>query len=188
MRNFHVAVVQQRLRNVQKSLMHVQSCCCCCFFFAHLNLLFICCSPSPLQKLPIVVIQKFCYHGNATSHFSSLLNCNLFTHGLNVSVCSRSNWNLRRGGKPMMNLEKKLSEQGREQATNSTHIMASTAGCVSALTTAPPLLPINLGDGREKSRESRTRKETRLWRVRKESGFAARLRVSSRLAYHNWSY
>ena len=42
----------------------------------------------------------------------------------------------------MMNLEKKLSEQGREQTTNSTHIMASTAGYVSALTTAPLLLPI----------------------------------------------
>ena len=26
-----------------------------------------------LQKLPIVVIQKFCYYGNVTSHFSSLL-------------------------------------------------------------------------------------------------------------------
>ena len=35
-RKFHVAVVQQRLRNVQKSVIHVQS----CFFF--------CCSPSPL--------------------------------------------------------------------------------------------------------------------------------------------
>ena len=35
--------------------------------------MFFCCSPSPLQKLPIVVIQKFCYHGNVTSHFSSLL-------------------------------------------------------------------------------------------------------------------
>ena len=110
--------------------------------FAHLNLLIFCCSPSPLQKLPIVVIQKFFYHGNVTSHFFSLLTCNLFTHGLNVSVCSRSNWNLRRGGKPMMNLEKKLSERGGEQTTNSTHIMASTAGCVSALTTAPPLRPI----------------------------------------------
>ena len=33
---------------------------------------FFCCSPSPLQRLPIVVIQKFCYHGNVTSHFSSL--------------------------------------------------------------------------------------------------------------------
>ena len=27
---------------------------------------------SSLLKLPIVVIQKFCYHGNVTSHFSSL--------------------------------------------------------------------------------------------------------------------
>ena len=24
-------------------------------------------------RLPIVMIQKFCYHGNATSHFSSIL-------------------------------------------------------------------------------------------------------------------
>ena len=29
-------------------------------------------SPSSLLKLPIAVIQKFCYHGNMTSHFSSL--------------------------------------------------------------------------------------------------------------------
>ena len=42
-RKFHVAVVQQRLRNVQKSVMHVQSCS-----FANLNLLLFCCSPSPL--------------------------------------------------------------------------------------------------------------------------------------------
>ena len=26
-----------------------------------------------LLKLPIIVIQKFCYHGNGTSHFSSSL-------------------------------------------------------------------------------------------------------------------
>ena len=31
---FHVVVVQRRLRNVQKSVMHVQSC-----FFTHLNFL-----------------------------------------------------------------------------------------------------------------------------------------------------
>ena len=37
-RKFHVAVVQQRLRNVQKSVMHVQSCS-----FANLNLLLFCC-------------------------------------------------------------------------------------------------------------------------------------------------
>ena len=54
-RKFHVAVLQQRLRNVQKSMMHVQRC-----FFANLNLSFFGCSPSPLQKFPIVVIQKFC--------------------------------------------------------------------------------------------------------------------------------
>ena len=38
-RHFHVVVVQRRLRNVQKSVMHVQSCC-----FANLNLLLFCCS------------------------------------------------------------------------------------------------------------------------------------------------
>ena len=37
-RKFHVAVVQQRLRNVQKSVMHVQSCS-----FANLNLFLFCC-------------------------------------------------------------------------------------------------------------------------------------------------
>ena len=35
-------------------------------------------STSSLLKLPIVVIQKFCYHGNVTSHFSSLLLSNLW--------------------------------------------------------------------------------------------------------------
>ena len=68
-RKYHVAVMQQLLRNAQKSVMHMQSC-----FFADLNLLFCCCSPSPLQKLPIVVIQKFCNHGNVTSRFSPLLS------------------------------------------------------------------------------------------------------------------
>ena len=79
-RKFHVAVMQQQLRNAQKSVdrhkkaqksvdLHIRSC-----FFANLNLLFLCCSPSPLQKLPIVVIQKFCNYGNTTSHFSPLLS------------------------------------------------------------------------------------------------------------------
>ena len=36
-RHFHVEIAQRRLRNVQKSVMHVQSCC-----FANLNLLFFC--------------------------------------------------------------------------------------------------------------------------------------------------
>ena len=60
-RKFHVAIVQQRLRNVQKRQK---------FFFANLNLLLFHCSPSPLKKHPIVVIQKFCYHGNVTPHVS----------------------------------------------------------------------------------------------------------------------
>ena len=36
-RHFHVVIVQRRQRNVQKSVMHVQSCC-----FASLNLLLFC--------------------------------------------------------------------------------------------------------------------------------------------------
>ena len=67
-----VSVVQRRLRNVQKSVMHVQSCC-----FGNVNLLlfysFSLPSPSSLLKVPTVVIQKFCYHSNVTSHFSSPL-------------------------------------------------------------------------------------------------------------------
>ena len=49
-RHFHVVVVQRRLRNVQKSVMHVQSCCSAnlCFFLP-LSLP----SPSSLLKLPI---------------------------------------------------------------------------------------------------------------------------------------
>ena len=46
--------------------MHVQS---CCFAVAFSPLLL----PSPSVNLPNNVIQKFCYYGNVTSHFSSLL-------------------------------------------------------------------------------------------------------------------
>ena len=65
-RKVHVVVVQRRPRTVQKSIMHMQSCC-----FAYLNLCLFCCSPLSLQKLPIVVIQKFYYHGNMMSQFTS---------------------------------------------------------------------------------------------------------------------
>ena len=72
---FHVAVVQWWLKNVQKSVICVQSCC-----FTNIKLLlfllFLLLSPSLLPKLPFVVIQKCCYHGNVTSHFSSLLISN----------------------------------------------------------------------------------------------------------------
>ena len=52
-----MAVVQGRLRNVQKSVMHVQSCC-----FANQNLLLFSRRRhhrTSLLKLPISVIQKF---------------------------------------------------------------------------------------------------------------------------------
>ena len=59
-RKFHVAVVQQWLRNVQKKLL---------FFQTKPVAFFL------LQKLPIVVIRKFCHHSkvHVTSHFSRLL-------------------------------------------------------------------------------------------------------------------
>ena len=53
-RKFHVAVVQQRLRYVQKSVMHVQRC-----FFANLNLLFFAVHSPRCKDSLIVVIQKF---------------------------------------------------------------------------------------------------------------------------------
>ena len=70
-RKFRVAVVQRWLKMYKKSVMHVQSCC-----FTNINLLLF--LPLSLRSLlslpnvPFVVIQKFCYHGNLTSHFSSL--------------------------------------------------------------------------------------------------------------------
>jgi len=45
-RKFHVAVAQRELRNVQKSMTHVQS---CCFANIHVNLLLFC--PSSLPTL-----------------------------------------------------------------------------------------------------------------------------------------
>ena len=68
-RKFHVAVVQKRLRNVQKSVMHVQS-----FFFVNLNLLFFCCSLKPLQKLGSFSIDD----GNGSENVSFKMNFRFF--------------------------------------------------------------------------------------------------------------
>ena len=55
--------------------MHVQSSC-----LTNKNLLlFLPFSLPLLPKLPLVVIQKFCYHDNVTSHFFSLLTSQTFT-------------------------------------------------------------------------------------------------------------
>ena len=94
---FHVAVVRRRLRNVKKSVMHVQNCC-----FANLNLLskpiafltFSLPSPSSLLKLPIVVIQKFWYHGNVTSHFSSLWRRGAYLKGVAYLIQKRRQYQL----------------------------------------------------------------------------------------------
>ena len=67
-RKFHVAARQQPLRNAQKSVMHVQSCS-----FANLNPSLFAVRRRRCKKLPVVVIHKFCYHGNVTSHFSYTL-------------------------------------------------------------------------------------------------------------------
>ena len=70
---FHIAVVQQRLRNVQNSVMHVQSCCCCCFvFFCQSEPIVFLLFAVAIAKLPNVVIQKFCYHGIVTSLLLSI--------------------------------------------------------------------------------------------------------------------
>ena len=54
----------------KKSVMRVQSCC-----FANLNLSVYFLFFVVLVIVAVVVaIQKFCYHGNLTSHFSSLFN------------------------------------------------------------------------------------------------------------------
>ena len=53
--NFHVAVVQRRQRNVEKSLMHVQSCC-----FANIYLLLFCCSRCWRQTSPLYWINLLC--------------------------------------------------------------------------------------------------------------------------------
>ena len=73
-RKFHVSVLQGRLRNAQKkrdARAKLLFCHSKPIVFLPLSLL----SPSSsLLKLPIVVNQKFCYHGNVTAHFSSLLD------------------------------------------------------------------------------------------------------------------
>ena len=56
-RKFHVVVVQQQLRNVQKSVIFFGN-------LKHITTVFLLFTVT-VAKL----IQKFCYHGNVTSHF-----------------------------------------------------------------------------------------------------------------------
>ena len=84
-RKFQVADMQRWLRNIQKnSDAHAELLLCWYkpIAFFHFSLL----SPASLLKLPIVVIQKFYYQGNTTSHFSSLLYLQLFFDIVTVST------------------------------------------------------------------------------------------------------
>ena len=66
----------------KKSVMHVQSCC-----FANLNLS-VYCFVVLVTFAVVVAIQKFGYHGNLTSHFSSLFNAlNKDTPFVTVFLC-----------------------------------------------------------------------------------------------------
>ena len=66
----------------KKSVMHVQSCC-----FANLNLS-VYCFVVLVTVAVVVAIQKFGYHGNLTSHFSSLFNAlNKDTSFVTVFLC-----------------------------------------------------------------------------------------------------
>ena len=69
-RKFHVAIGQRQLRNVQKSVIYMQIC-----GFANVNLFFfavfmaVAIDPA---KAPYCCDPEICFHGNMTSHFSSL--------------------------------------------------------------------------------------------------------------------
>ena len=65
-RKFHVAGVQRRQRNVQNSVMHVQSCC-----FVNKNLFFAVLLPSPLS---LVLLSSRISATVVTWHHTSLYN------------------------------------------------------------------------------------------------------------------
>ena len=71
-RMFHVAVLQRRLRNLQKRRA-ARTRLLFCLSKPLAFLLFVLLSPSSLLEFPIVVIQKVCYQGNVMSPFSLLL-------------------------------------------------------------------------------------------------------------------
>ena len=71
-RHFHVAVVQQQLRNVEKSVMHVQSCC-----FANLNLLLFCRSRWRRRRRCLSSLPEYL---RKTLFFTKLINSQLATN------------------------------------------------------------------------------------------------------------
>ena len=66
-RHFHVVVVQWRQRNVQKSVMHVQSCC-----FAYLNLLLCCRSRWRRRRRCLSSLTIVCNRSSKDKHLNEL--------------------------------------------------------------------------------------------------------------------
>ena len=85
-RHFHVAVVKLRQRNVQKSVMHVQSCC-----FANLNLLLFCRKRCPCRRRCLgclfmnVINNHFCIINHIFVVLSSLPASRITAKGLTLS-------------------------------------------------------------------------------------------------------
>ena len=82
-RTFHVAVVQQRLRNVQKSVMHVQS-----WFFANLNLLFFFFAGRRRRCKNSLLLSSRNFATMVTwRHTSPLYRPSLFSQGGSILAC-----------------------------------------------------------------------------------------------------
>ena len=87
-RQFHVAVVQRRQRNVQKSVMQVQSCC-----FANLNLRVLVCRSRCRRRrrcLSFLIVVKKEREGEIRDPFSRLERVERFDYDYINNVCSES--------------------------------------------------------------------------------------------------
>ena len=85
-RQFHVAVVQRRQRNVQKSVMQVQSCC-----FANLNLRVLVCRSRCRRRrrcLSFLIVVKKEREGEIRDPFSRLERVERFDYDYINNVCS----------------------------------------------------------------------------------------------------
>ena len=85
-RQFHVAVVQRRQRNVQKSVMHVQSCC-----FANLNLRALVCRSRCRRRrrcLSFLIVVKKERKDEIRDPFSRLERVERLDYGSINNVCS----------------------------------------------------------------------------------------------------
>ena len=119
-RKFHVAVIQQQLRNVQKSKLHVQGCCyarrnllhfcpsyCHCRHYCSSSLLFCFCDITLLSiefnwktKVPLLSDRFYKYLFNMKEVFSIKRHCSTMHWGIIIyasvirNVCSHSKCHL----------------------------------------------------------------------------------------------